>query len=123
MNYINKCQICNQIEEVNVEDTETESSDQNSDENLTSEKAKKPSSTASNECGTCDDCNFLLEQSFACLFGYKSKNARKNYLESHAVTKLAYTLDNCVHLYNYFKPYDMPEYDDMAKYSIPQEVI
>ncbi len=114
MDFIYQCEICNQsekIEENPVSTTETESS------NDSKEKKKQ---TSAQHCSSCDDANVLLEQSFSCLFGFK--NTRTNYLENHSVINIPYTLENCVHLYNYFKPYDMPEYDDMVKSSISQEV-
>ena len=122
MGYIQKCEICNQIESVEeATDTEVElSNPQQSAEETGSKKKKFQASVSSQHCHSCGDCELLLEQSFMCLFGYKKQ--RRNYLDVHTVINIPYTLENCVHLYEFYKPSYIPEYDDLAKYSMPAEV-
>lgn len=76
-------------------------------------------SETENSCDTCDDCNDLLEQSFACLFGYRKP--RQKYLENHTVVNIEYTLENCVRVYEHFKLDELPEYDDVQKWSVTPE--
>lgn len=82
-------------------------------DDLTFDKQNKP------RCSICGEMDKLLDQSFFCLYGYKKRTLR--YLENHVVTRLPYTLESCVSLYNYYKPSKLPEYDDLIKMSIPTE--
>ena len=100
------------------DDETTEELNAETDEADEKKNTKKQATTAS--CNTCDDCTDFLEQSFACLFGYKKP--RQKYIENHSVITIEYTLENCVHLYECFKP-ELPEYDDIQKFSVPAEVI
>lgn len=131
MDYTKKCEICNQLDSPEEEDTEPESSnpqtldDKPGSDSDPKEKNKKLlKSTYSQDyeqCEPCDECSYILEQSFFCFFGYKKP--RNKYVETHICDHIPYSLENCVHLYNYFKPDELPEYDDLPqKKSIPPEV-
>ena len=125
MHCIDKCEMCNQSEDSNKNESENDSSNQQPASNEDSDKDKKGQSknknTSSQKCSICDDSNNLLEQSFNCLFGYKKP--RSKYLESHSVLNIKYTLENCINLYNYFMPEEIPEYDHKLSRSISVEVI
>jgi len=121
---IDYCEMCNQSEDSNKNESENDSSNQQPASNEDSDKDKKQSknkNSSSQKCSVCDDSNNLLEQSFNCLFGYKKP--RSKYLESHSVINIKYTLENCINLYNYFMPEEVPEYDHKISRSITVEVI
>ena len=102
------------------------------DEFIASTNTKQTHSSSSNtsektgsqthqwRCVNCESCNDQLEQLFCCLFGYKK--LRVKYLSMHSTTKIEYTLENSIHLYNYFKPSVLPEYDSVKSSAIPSEV-
>jgi hypothetical protein len=137
INCVKKCAICNS-DDSNKTESENDSSNQQTVDNLISEKLSnddseatnnnqtdkklsKNKNTSSQKCSVCDDCNNLLEQSFNCLFGYKKP--RSKYLENHSVINIKYTLENCVNLYKYFMLDECPEYDHKLSRSITVEVL
>ena len=103
-----KCELCNKRDGAE--------NDTNTNTNM-NEKSKK-----SSKCSNCDDCDDLLEQFFNCLLGYKTKTSAR-YLITHSVNSQALTLENAVNFYKHYKLPKLPEYDDLAKKSIPSEVI
>jgi len=76
----------------------------------------------SETCNSCDECEILLEQTFYCLFGYrKAKRSSSSYLDNHSVVRVGYTLENCRLMYEFFRPEKIPEFDDLAKFSITND--
>ena len=146
--YSNNCEVCKESEEIEdaaqvaaaaaaVTNSENNTENSNNDDteastsNKASAKSKSKKSTAntnslanvkkSSHCVTCEDViTELLEQSFLCCFGYKTKGNK--YLRNHSVINIKYTLENCKHLYNYYRPEKLPEYDDLPFKSITAEV-
>ncbi len=106
-----QCETCNLVLNNDVTRTNMAAEDQTVD---------KASKANLNKCATCSEMDKLLDQAFYCLFGYKKRTLR--FLENHTCGKLAYTLENSVNVYNYYKPGKLPEYDDLPKMSIPTEV-
>ena len=127
INCVSKCEICNQSDDSNKNESENDSSNQqlsNEDSETANQPDKKQSkqkNASSQKCSTCDDCNILLEQSFSCLFGYKKKGIK--HLENHSVINIKFTLENCINLYNYFMLEEDPEYDHKPSKSISTEVM
>ena len=128
IDFVDECEICNREEnnkehDLNATDLIMDLMDEENEQKEKSAKLKRQSSvpTSNAKCFVCDECNDLLEQSFSCLFGYRKPRSAR-YLQSHTCSKIAYTLDNCINLYNYFKPSELPEYDSLSKFSIPSEV-
>jgi hypothetical protein len=128
LDYTNNCQLCKENEneaQTNNENTESmmdvESVESKEKSKSSKSKSKSQSVPASNSshCDTCDECVEVLEQTFFCLFGYKKKTVR--YLKNHSVINIKFTLDNCISLYEFYKP-KLPEYDDLQKSSISVEV-
>ncbi len=140
--YSNNCEICKESEEMKDAQATTANSENNTENsnnddteastsNKANEKSKSKKSTGTNlqvnskkssHCVTCEDViTELLEQSFLCCFGYKTKGNK--HLKNHSVINIKYTLDNCKHLYNYYRPEKLPEYDDLPFKSITSEVV
>ena len=145
--YTNNCEFCKQSEDSddvqahsdnnntensNNDDTEASSSlaENNNKEKIskssTKTKSKKPNSNSQSSgkksvyCNLCDElCNELIEQTFFCCFGYRTKGVK--YLKNHSVINVKYSLENSTHLFEYFKP-ELPEYDDLPFKSISAEV-
>ena len=78
--------------------------------------------SSTDKCSACEDCSDLLELSFGCLFGYRKRSTRYAKSQVHTAKHVAITLENARHLYTFFKPHKLPEYDDLQKLSISVEV-
>jgi hypothetical protein len=134
LNCMKTCEMCNerlmidsdsQNENTNDENLNDEPNSQNanaaSNRNNTAFLSFKPKSKRASgiKCGDCEECKDMLEQSFYCLLGYKKKTTKV--VVSHSVIHVPRNLQNCVPLYNFFKP-RLPEYDDTKPSSITAEV-
>lgn len=132
IDFVDVCDICNQSENTNPDENLNDveisfnlvDEDAENKESKNNKAIKRSNSipTANTRCLMCDECNDLLEQAFSCLFGYRKPRSAR-YLQNHASPKIAYNLENCINLYNYFKPAELPEYDSLSKFSISSEVI
>jgi hypothetical protein len=128
------CEMCNERVIMDSDSQNENTSDENVNDEANSQNTNtannrnsvasscfkpKPKRTTAIKCGDCEDCKDLLEQTFFCLLGYKKKTT-KNVI-SHSVIHVQRNLDNCVGLYNFYKP-RLPEYDDTKPSSISAEV-
>ena len=131
IDFVDVCDVCNQSETVNLVEhlNEVDVSLNLMDEEIEHKESKNSKAIkrsnsipmANTRCLVCDECNDILEQAFSCLFGYRKPRSAR-YLQSHVCAKIAYNLENCINLYNYFKPAELPEYDSLSKFSISTEV-
>ena len=61
-----------------------------------------------------EDSSDLILRCFFCLFGYTKKNHSSSF-KQHCNTNVKMTFENCLLIYNYNQPEDLPEFDTANK--------
>ena len=69
-----------------------------------------------------DDLRQMYEQCVYCLYGHPNKKGRAKHLADHNCQPISLTLQQAIHMFEYFKPKNLPEFDSFKTDTVSAEV-